>query len=93
VKSCQISISNRRQGFQENIDTDYFQVGRFDFSSKVFWDKIKDEEIWIALVIRHHKQCLLYGFIKSSQLPKTRYLSLHKARTLEGEGNWKRRQG
>jgi len=81
LKSCQLTIVNPYK--KRGNDYEGNRIGRFDFTNKDNREVQIKENVWIALVIRHKKQCILFGFIMANQLNGSRYLSLHKARELK----------
>lgn len=81
VKSCQMTIKAWiRINGEKKVR---YRIGRFDFTKSENREKLKEIGGWIALVVRHHKQFILYGFVHSSNLNGERYVSIHKARTLK----------
>jgi len=82
VKSCQLTIKGTSKLKGKELKEGY-KIGQFDFTSKENRERIIKEDVWIALIVRHRRQCIFYGFIKGSQLNGSRYLTLHKARDLK----------
>lgn len=82
VKSCQLTIRHT---------TDYgWRIGRFDFTNEENREQQYKENIWICLIIRHQDQFLFYGFLKAKEIwnkrmnkKLSRYLTIHKARSLK----------
>ncbi len=74
LKSCTMTILNGNK-------TGY-KIGRFDFTDEDNRQKLIDNNVWIALVVRHHYQCILIGFVPGEKLNGNRYISLHEAKTL-----------
>ena len=76
VKSCQISVKNNKK------DSDTYTIGRFDFTSEENRNKQFKHNVWIALIVRHREQFIMYGLVRAKDLNKKRYLTLHAARKL-----------
>ena len=83
LKSCQLTIRHRYQQKTKRKKLDGWRIGRFDFTNEETRKKQIKENIWIALVVRHKNQFIMYGFIEAKQLSGERYLSIHKARELK----------
>lgn len=83
LKSCQLTHrAYRRIRSKGNYFPDW-RIGQFDFTKEEAREKIIKENIWVALVIRHDNQFIMYGFIRGGKLDGKRYLSIHKARGLK----------
>ena len=76
VKSCQISVKNNKK------DSGEYTIGRFDFTSEENREKQFKHNVWIALIVRHREQFIMYGLVKAKDLNQRRYLTLHAARKL-----------
>lgn len=77
VKSCQLSIKfirDKKPGFRP---------GRFDFTKEDNREEQFKENIWVCLIVRHHDQFILYGFVKARELKKKRYWPITTVRELK----------
>jgi len=79
VKSCAVSVKNGC------IKRDY-KVGRWDFTDESVRNTLYQENCWIAFIIQHQGQFILYGITKAQKLWKDsedclkhRYISIHNA--------------
>lgn len=79
VKSCNISNKN---GVHKQRREPTFTIGRFDFTDPENREKQFEENVWVALIVRHRHQYIAYGFVRAQALKQKRYVSLHKAREL-----------
>lgn len=73
VKSCQLSVRDFR---------DRLRPGRFDFENEEQLEQVRKENVWVALVLRHHDGFLLVGFVPGRKWEK-RYVALHQVRLLK----------
>lgn len=83
LKSCQLTTRNRFSKKSNRTDINGWQIGKFDFANKDNREKQIKENIWIALVIRHDDQFIMYGVLRAKKLSGRRYLSIHQARELK----------
>ncbi len=83
LKSCQITIKHYLNKNKEGQYVPGNRIGQFDFTNEENRERYIKENIWIALVIRHKNQFIMYGFIRANQLDGKRYLSIHKAKKLK----------
>lgn len=82
VKSTKLSRGNGTHLGKEILSKQH-TIGRFDFTDPENREHQFDDNVWVALIVRHWEQYILVGFLKAKQLEKKRYLSLHKAIELE----------
>jgi hypothetical protein len=75
VKSCLFRSRNGRARPKSNQD--YFHIfGRFDFTKAETRDKLIEEGVWIAFIVRSHDDFLLLGFVESKNLKIKRYVRM-----------------
>jgi len=84
LKSCQMTIKHSySKKCKRKKDHSSYRIGRFVFSSQENREKALKENIWIALLVRHGNQFIIYGFLRAKDVENNRYLTLHKARELK----------
>lgn len=79
LKSCRLSIRGTIKEKGKKIK-EYYRIGQFDFTSEENRERLKAENVWVALVVRHNRDCLFYGFVRASEFNGHRYVTLHSLR-------------
>lgn len=81
VEGVKVEVKGARPSIKDGNSYGY-RIGRFDFTDTENRRKQWDNNVWIAFIIRHEKQCILYGFCKAEAINGMRYVSIHGARKL-----------
>jgi hypothetical protein len=70
IKSCLLSYVNGHRGSDKlkTHDNKHSIFGKWFFKSKDTREALWDENVWIAFLISHREQFMIYGFLRARQL-------------------------
>lgn len=75
VKSCLFRSKNGR--YKKSNQNDHCYIyGRFDFTNPTNREKIIEENIWLAFILRSHDDFMLLGFVEPKNLKIKRYVRM-----------------